>query len=317
MRTTSLPRDGADVVVEPPAGCGTIGPRIDTCCGNAQETSGPIEAGGKQARNGGETLMKRLKIRCPNCGKVCEIADENLGARAVCKHCRQTFTIGMDQSITPPAIPQPAAAQSPASAGSDAEGPCEGKRIGHYVLKEKLGAGAMGEVWKARDRRLTRDVAIKFLPRVYTSDDERLKRFLTEARSAGQLDHTNAVTIYEINEEKGIVYIVMQYVAGDSLDKVVAKCERMDWRDATRVIRDAAAGLGAAHKRGIIHRDVKPANLLRDPEGVTRVADFGLAKPGPTHSRSPRRAPFLARRPSWRRNSGPTGTSTTAAISTR
>jgi len=220
--------------------------------------------------------MKRLRIQCPNCGKAYEIADESLGARAVCKHCQQTFTISLDQTLKPQSGPQPAPSPNPTE--SDSSGPRKGKRIGHYKLKEKLGAGAMGEVWRARDLRLARDVAIKFLPGVYASGDERLRRFMIEARAAARLDHTNAVTIYEISEEKGVVYIVMQYVAGASLDKVVAKQERMDWRDATRAVLDAAAGLGAAHKQGIVHRDVKPANLLRDAEGVTRVADFGLAK---------------------------------------
>jgi len=242
--------------------------------------------------------MNQLRIQCPNCGKTYRAEADSLGGLAVCPHCEQTFTIGGDQTVTPPGDPgsQPAArpADSPGatpipgdlseggqfSAAPPGSASVAGlpEKVGQFVLQERLGRGAMGEVWKAHDVRLERNVAIKFLPREFARDRQRVKRFLTEARSAGQLDHGNAVTVYKIDQEKDLVYIVMQYVDGASLDKVVRQEGPLPWREATRVIRDAAAGLQAAHKLGIIHRDIKPANLLRDSTGVTRVADFGLAK---------------------------------------
>jgi len=152
------------------------------------------------------------------------------------------------------------------------------ERVGHYVIKKKLGAGAMGEVYLAYDPNLDRDVAVKLLPAAFGEDEQRLQRFLREARSAAKLQHGNAVTVYQAGTEGGQAYIAMEYVDGGSVHEAIAKHSPMDWREATRVIRDAAAGLAAAHKRGLVHRDVKPANLMRTREGETKVADFGLAR---------------------------------------
>ena len=150
------------------------------------------------------------------------------------------------------------------------------KKLGHYVVQRKLGAGAMGVVYLARDPILDRQVAIKVLPAALSSDEERLKRFLREAKSAARLHHTNVAAVHQAGAEGRLAYIAMEYVEGMSLDKAVAENKPMAWREATRVIRDAAAGLAAAHAIGLVHRDIKPANLIRTKDGVTKVVDFGL-----------------------------------------
>ena len=143
----------------------------------------------------------------------------------------------------------------------------------------------MGEVWLAHDPQLDRDVAIKLLPASFAKDEERLRRFLREARATARLDHPHVVTVHQAGTDGERAFIAMQYVDGGSLDKAVAASGPLDWREATQVIREAAAGLSAAHALGMVHRDVKPANLMRTTTGVTKVVDFGLvrAEAGDSH----------------------------------
>ena len=134
----------------------------------------------------------------------------------------------------------------------------------------------MGVVWLAHDPNLDRDVAIKVLPA--GKNEMYRKRFLREARLAAKLHHQNAVTVFDAGADGDLAYIVMELVEGGSLDQSILPDGLMDWRQATRAVRDAAAGLAAAHELGLIHRDVKPANLMRTKAGMTKVADFGLAR---------------------------------------
>ena len=151
-------------------------------------------------------------------------------------------------------------------------------KIGQYQIKRLLGAGAMGHVYLAHDPHLDRDVAIKVLPRELTADEERVSRFLREARLTAKIQHSNTVVIHQVMVEEGLASIVMEFVDGGSLDEIVEKQGPMPWREATRAIRDAAAGLGAAHEMGLVHRDIKPANLMRTCKGTVKVVDFGLVR---------------------------------------
>jgi len=152
-----------------------------------------------------------------------------------------------------------------------------GTRLGPYEIVTLVGVGGMGQVYRARDLRLHRDVAIKVLPAAWLADDEKRARFVHEARAAAALTHPNIVTIHEIDSANGVDFIVMEYVRGQSLDtRGLANGARLP--DILRVATAIADALAAAHSRGIIHRDLKPANVMVSNEGVVKILDFGLAK---------------------------------------
>jgi len=136
----------------------------------------------------------------------------------------------------------------------------------------------MGEVWLAEDTMLKRRVAIKLLPASISANQRNVQRFLREARSAAKLNHPNVVMVYQVGEHEGQIFIVMEYVEGGTLADEVRQRGALPWREATRWIRDAAAGLAAAHAVGLVHRDIKPSNLMRTVQGAVKVADFGLAR---------------------------------------
>jgi eukaryotic-like serine/threonine-protein kinase len=152
-----------------------------------------------------------------------------------------------------------------------------GSKLGSYEVLSLLGAGGMGEVYRARDPRLGRDVAIKVLPADRMADENRRRRFVQEARAASALNHPNIVTIHEIESADGMDYIVMEYVPGQTLDALIPK-SGMRLGDVLRTAIPIADALAAAHSRGIVHRDLKPANVAVTREGVVKVLDFGLAK---------------------------------------
>jgi eukaryotic-like serine/threonine-protein kinase len=152
-----------------------------------------------------------------------------------------------------------------------------GARIGSFEVLAPLGAGGMGEVYRARDPRLGREVAIKVLPAERLADESRKRRLVQEARAASALNHPNIVTIHDIESADGIDFIVMEYVAGQTLDGLIPK-NGMPVRDALRVAIPVADAVAAAHAKGIVHRDLKPANVIVSRDGVVKVLDFGLAK---------------------------------------
>lgn len=154
--------------------------------------------------------------------------------------------------------------------------------VGDYVVIDSIGRGGMGYVLKARHRRMKRTVAIKFLLKSLTESDDLRRRFEREVEAAAQLDHQNIVTAYDAGVHEGSHYLVMQYVDGDDLSHIVKSSGPLDIPDAVDVIRQAAMGLGYAHERGIVHRDIKPGNLLLDKEGVVRILDMGLARMTPS-----------------------------------
>jgi serine/threonine protein kinase len=152
-----------------------------------------------------------------------------------------------------------------------------GARIGSFEVIAPLGAGGMGEVYRARDPRLGREVAIKVLRAERLSDPARRARFVQEARSASALSHPHIVTIHEIGSSDGIDFIVMEYVSGQTLEALIPK-QGMRLGEALRVAIPIADAVAAAHARGIVHRDLKPSNVVVSREGVVKVLDFGLAK---------------------------------------
>jgi len=152
-----------------------------------------------------------------------------------------------------------------------------GKTISHYEIRSKLGAGGMGVVYKAHDTTLGRDVALKFLPADLTGDDAARARFIHEARAAAALEHPNICTVYEVGEADGAMFIAMPLVEGESIREKIASGQ-VDVDEAIELALGVARGLSKAHTNGIVHRDIKPGNVLLTSDGVVKIVDFGLAK---------------------------------------
>ncbi len=152
-----------------------------------------------------------------------------------------------------------------------------GSLLGPYEILAAIGAGGMGEVYRGRDARLGRDVALKVLPEQLSTDQERLKRFEKEARSASALNHPNIVTIYEVGQDRGIAYLAMELIEGQTLRALFA-AGPLSQRKLLDFGAQVAEGLAKAHASGIVHRDFKPENLMVSEDGFVKIVDFGLAK---------------------------------------
>jgi serine/threonine protein kinase len=155
----------------------------------------------------------------------------------------------------------------------------QGTRLGPFEVLSPLGKGGMGEVFKARDSRLGRDVAIKSLPESFAHDAERVARFEREARLLASLSHPNIASIHGLEVANGQRYLVLEYVEGPTLAERLSRGP-LPLHDALDVCRQIAAGVEAAHENGVIHRDLKPSNVKLTPSGEAKVLDFGLAKGG-------------------------------------
>ncbi len=166
------------------------------------------------------------------------------------------------------------------------------QQLAHYRVTAPLGAGGMGEVYLARDETLERNVALKILPPDLVGNQQRLRRFILEAKSASSLNHPNIVTIYEIGSDRvrgpdgepaaagasePVHYIAMEYVQGETLGDQIHR-EKADLRTLVGYLAQVAEGLAKAHAAGIVHRDLKPGNVMVTPDGFAKVLDFGLAK---------------------------------------
>ncbi|MHC4662742.1 MAG: serine/threonine protein kinase [Planctomycetota bacterium] len=152
-----------------------------------------------------------------------------------------------------------------------------GKKIGSCEIIGKIGSGGMGVIYKAKHTRLNKTVAIKILSPALMKESHK-KRFLREARAAASIEHPNVVMVYDVGEEEGYYYIVMQFVEGKSLKKILEDRGKLEPEQALLILQSAAKGLGAVHEKGIIHRDLKPDNIMITLTGEVKVTDFGLAK---------------------------------------
>jgi Serine/threonine protein kinase len=153
-----------------------------------------------------------------------------------------------------------------------------GSRLGPYEILAPIGAGGMGEVYRARDSKLRREVAIKVLPSAASADPDRRQRFEQEARSASALNHPNILTIYDIGSSDETVYIAMELIEGKTLRELIATSEPLPTKKLLDVAVQIAEGLAKAHAAGIVHRDLKPENLMVSKDGFVKILDFGLAK---------------------------------------
>jgi len=152
-----------------------------------------------------------------------------------------------------------------------------GAQLSHYRLIRQIGAGGMGEVYLAEDAKLERKVAIKFLPGEMAADPDRLRRFIQEARAAAALNHPNIAQIYEIDKDGEENFIVMEFIEGTSLESRIGGVS-LSISESVRIASQIAGALDEAHIHGIIHRDIKSANIMLDQRGQAKVLDFGLAK---------------------------------------
>src|ERR1700687_2202177 len=152
-----------------------------------------------------------------------------------------------------------------------------GTKISHYEIISPLGAGSMGEVYRARDSRLERDVAIKVLPQLVSSDPQRLRRFEVEAKAAAALNHPNILAVYQMGTYAGVPYLVSELLEGKTLTETIRRSP-LPVRKAIDYGVQIAQGLAAAHEKGIFHRDLKPDNLFVTKDGRIKILDFGLAK---------------------------------------
>jgi eukaryotic-like serine/threonine-protein kinase len=152
-----------------------------------------------------------------------------------------------------------------------------GRPLAHYQISSVIGAGGMGEVYRATDTKLARDIALKVLPPEMASDPGRLTRFQREARAVAALNHPNVVTVYSVEESDNVHFITMELIEGQPLDRLISA----NGLPTDRIIEIASAvaeALAAAHEKGLVHRDLKPANVMVTKEGRVKVLDFGLAK---------------------------------------
>src|SRR4051794_10997855 len=153
-----------------------------------------------------------------------------------------------------------------------------GTRLGPYQILSAIGAGGMGEVYRASDERLGREVAVKVLPAGFSADPDRLKRFALEARAASALNHPNILTIFDIGTADGSPYLVSELLEGSTLREMLRQQQQIPMRKALEISVQIANGLSAAHEKGIVHRDLKPENVFILKGGRVKILDFGLAK---------------------------------------
>jgi len=198
------------------------------------------------------------------------------GLQIRCPHCRESFVLEHDDSYVEVVCPACGDRFRLVSPGQDTPQASVLKSVGQFDLVERLGVGGYGAVWKGRDRRLDRTVAIK-IPRQTAFDAQQQEKFFREARAAAQLKHPNIVSVHEVGRDGELLFIVSDYVRGVTLgDWLTGRQPTM--RQAAALCRTIAEALEHAHQRGVIHRDLKPQNILIDGNGAPHLMDFGLAR---------------------------------------
>lgn len=155
----------------------------------------------------------------------------------------------------------------------------EGVILGErYEIMSRIGYGGMADVYKAQDRKLNRLVAVKVMKAEFREDSSFVAKFQKEAQAAAKLSHPNVVNVYDVGEDRGLQYIVMELIEGITLKNYIAKKGKLSVKEATSIAIQVSLGLEAAHNVGIVHRDVKPQNIMISTDGKVKLSDFGIAK---------------------------------------
>ena len=249
--------------------------------------------------------MKFVSNVCPKCGaEIFADAAEGLYAACLLETGLGLFSEAADRINDPARADQPLRIDNPAANGSrgaasDAQMPVI---LGDYELLEEIGRGGQGVVYRARQKSLNRTVALKVVRTGQWTTSAHLKRFRLEAETAASLDNPNIVPIYEVGEHGGSCYFSMKFIEGGALDELF-KRDPMPTRPAAKLIAELARAVHYAHQRGILHRDIKPGNILIDAKGEPHLTDFGLARlTGRREHASRARSIRWARRVTWRQN---------------
>ena len=218
-----------------------------------------------------------VRLQCPNpdCGKRYRVDDAWPGRRIKCKYCGHEFTVGGPGGRTPLPPPQAQPRRPPVSRPK--AGDLSPKTLGRFEIRARLGSGAFGTVYLAHDSVLDRDVALKVPREAALENPEARARFLREPKAAAQLRHPHIVPVYDAGIAGDRYYIASAYIEGRTLQQVIDR-GRPDFHRAAEIVRDLAGALDYAHRMGVVHRDVKPANVMIDKTGQALLTDFGLAR---------------------------------------
>ncbi len=238
-------------------------------------------------------MPERIRVACPGCRTMYEVSDDLLDKRLKCARCQLTWkAIGQnvlskatsEVSAVDAALMDPTAGHDKTTLLPDEVNDTNdywiGKQIGRYHITAILGTGAVGHVYRGHDPELGRDVAIKILPKPRGKTTLRVKLFLQEARAAARLQHPNIVTIHEVGLDGQFYFFAMEVVDGGTLKDLVLALGKLPPQRACFLMGQAAQALAYAHANGVVHRDVKPDNLMMNSHGVLKMADFGLAEIG-------------------------------------
>jgi len=251
---------------------------------------------GSSGRDQSASPQRRVCVACPACRQGYRISARLIGRRLICRHCHHEWRA---QEIDPAefrsgrltgeertpdsgtiALPE----EMPPTAGSSSvaiDMSWAGRELGRYRVLSLLGQGGMGSVWRSHDATLRRDVALKILNRSQGKGGDgglNAELFLQEARAVAKLQHPSVVSIYEVVEDQGQIFLALELMEGGTLKEYVERFGRVPPRELFRMMIGPTKALAVAHKRGIIHRDVKPGNLMFDDHGNLKLMDFGLAE---------------------------------------
>jgi serine/threonine protein kinase len=220
-----------------------------------------------------------VEARCPNpdCRQAYQAADDKLGKQGRCRKCGTLFTFAVDGASPKRPAGRETQAGSKSTLPGSASADQQVKRLGRFEIRGRLGSGAFGTVYRAYDPQLDREVALKVPHTVRLENPRFVKRFLNEAKLAARLQHPHIVPVFDAGKDGKRYYIASAFIEGGTLDTALDR-RAFDFRETARIVMQLAEALAYAHQQQIVHRDVKPDNVMLDENGEPHLMDFGLAR---------------------------------------